>query len=140
VAARAAALGGPSALKDGPTLESKFGRIDTFDFTARSGGHARQCMGFVRAFEEPRLQIAGWYCRGGVEVMDRAVLGCALERLSLMMAASEPKVTELFAAAERRRKLCTQKAGATQRTANVRRLDWIDASKEPKLRGRVVTK
>jgi hypothetical protein len=140
VAARAAALGSPSALKEGPALESKFGRLDTFDFTARTGGIARQCLGFVRAFEEPKLQLAGWYCRGGVEVMDRTVLGCALERLSLMMAASEPKVTELFAKAERRRKLCSQKAGAGQRTANVKRFDWIDTSKEPKLRGRVVTK
>ncbi len=140
VAARTVALGGPYALEQGAALEGKFGRIDTFDFTARAGEHLRQCLGFVRAFEEPRLQIAGWYCRGGVEVMDRAVLGCALERLALMMAASEPQVTELFARAERRRKLCTQKAGPGQRTSNVRRFDWIDASKEPKLRGRVVTK
>jgi len=76
----------------------------------RGRGATAQCLGFVRNTDEPLLQIAGWYCRGGIEVIDRNPLSCAFERLSLVMAASEPKVTKLFAEAELARKLCPPRA------------------------------
>jgi hypothetical protein len=140
VAARTAALGGPYPLEETADIDGKFGRISTFDFTAQVEGRPRQCLGFVRAFAEPRLQLAGWYCRGGLEVVDRSVLACALERLSLVMAASEPKVTELFAKAERQRKPCGQKAGPAQRLSNTTQHDWLSTGREPKLRGAVTAK
>ena len=140
VVARTATLGGPYALKPGAAIDSKFGRVATYDFTARSGDRRHQCLGFVRSIADPRLQLAGWYCRGRVEVIDRGEFGCALERLSLMMSASEPKVTEFFAKAELQRRLCATKPKPTQRASNTKRDDWIDAPKEPKLRGRVVAR
>ncbi|MEA2907465.1 MAG: hypothetical protein QOI12_4852 [Alphaproteobacteria bacterium] len=140
VAAHTADLGGPYALKPGEAIDSKFGPVATFAFTARAGERRRHCLGFVHAAEEPRLQIAGWYCKGGAEVIDRGTLACALERLSLVMAASEPKVTELFARAELRRRPCGAKPKSAQRPSNIKRQDWIDAPKDPKLRGRVAGK
>ncbi len=138
--ARTAMLGGPYALKPGAAIDTKFGPLSTFDFTALSGERRHQCLGFVRAIAEPRMQLAGWYCRGRVEVIDRGALGCALERLSLMMSASEPKVTDFFAQAELKRKLCAAKPKPTQRVSNTKRHDWLDAPKDPKLRGRVAGK
>jgi hypothetical protein len=140
VAARTAELGGPYPLTPAQAIDSKFGRFAAFSFTARSGGQPRNCLGFLHAFKDPLVEIAGWYCKGGAEVVERATLACALERLSLLMAASEPKITELFARAELQRKVCNTKPARTQRASNTRRHDWIDARKTPKLRGRVVAR
>jgi hypothetical protein len=136
--ARTADLGGPYGLKPAEVLESKFGRVATFAFTANAGLGPRHCLGFVRAVEDPRLQIAGWYCKSGEEVVDRTTVSCALDRLTLVMAASEPKVTEFFARSELSRKFCNPKpAPRAPRTPVAKRNDWIDAAKEPKLRGRI---
>jgi hypothetical protein len=142
ITARTAELGGPYALKPAEAIESKFGRVSTFDFTASAGARPRNCLGFARAFEDPRLQMAGWYCKGAKEVVDRKTLVCALDRLTLLMAASEPKVSELFARAELDRKFCAQKPAphATKSNTAIKRTDWLDAPKEPKLRGRVVVR
>jgi len=51
--------------------------------------------------------LSGWFCRGG-EFIDRATLACALDRLTLISAGSEPKVGALFADAELRRSFCGQ--------------------------------
>ena len=94
----------------------------------------------MRAFEEPRLAITGWHCRAALEIIDRSVIVCALERLSLVMAASEPKVTELFARAERQRKPCGQKPSVLARLSNTLRHDWLAAPAMPKLRGHLAAK
>ena len=137
IAARIGDLGVAEQPRPAETLPSKFGPVALVDFTAKSPRRARACLGFVRGFRDPPVQIAGWYCRGGIEIVDRGTISCALDRLTLMMAASDPKVSELFAHAERRRSFC--KPQAPQRPA-VRRNDWIDAAKAPKLRGRVAGK
>jgi hypothetical protein len=135
VAIRTAALGGPYPLQQAPQIESKFGAFDTFDFVASPDGAPRQCLGFMRAFAEPRLAITGWHCRAAIEIIDRSVVACALERLSLVMAASEPKVTELFSRAERQRKPCGQKPSVLARLSNTFQHDWLVAPAMPKLRG-----
>jgi hypothetical protein len=61
-------------------------------------------------------------------------------RLSLVMAASEPKVTELFARAERQRKPCGQKISVLARLSNTLRHDWLAAPEMPKLRGHLAAK
>jgi hypothetical protein len=125
-------LGGPYELAAAEALDSKFGRFTLFAFTARSDGHARNCLGFVRPYGDPRLQIAGWYCKRDVEVVERRPLFCALEGLSLLAAASDPKVQQLFAAAEQRRTFCSPRV-ALRGTAP-QRLDWIEGPALPKLR------
>jgi len=140
VAIRTAALGGPYPLQVAPVIESKFGPFDSFDFVASPDGAPRQCIGFIRAFEDPRLAITGWHCRAGLELIDRGVVACAFERLSLVMARSEPKVTELFAKAERQRKPCGPKTSVLARLSNTLSHDWLAGSAVPKLRGHLTAR
>jgi hypothetical protein len=76
--------------------------IVTFD---TSKGTPRHCLAFVRAYDDPRLQLSGWFCRGG-EFVQRSTLSCALDRLTLLSAGSEPKIGALFAKAELNRSYC----------------------------------
>jgi len=71
-------------------------------------GAARHCLGFVHAFTDPFLQISGWFCQGG-DFVHRSTLACALDRLTLLSAGSEPKVGALFAQAELNRSFCGQR-------------------------------
>jgi hypothetical protein len=105
IASAAAALG-PTDLHNEAPLDSKFGALAIVRFTA-SHGTPRQCLGFVRAYDEPMLQLSGWFCRGG-EFVARSTLSCALDRLTLLSAGSEPKVGALFAEAELHRSYCGQ--------------------------------
>jgi len=65
---------------------------------------------FGRNYDESRMQIFGFFCQGGAEYVTRAMLGCAIDRFSLLAAGSEPKVTALFAQAELRRSFCGQRS------------------------------
>jgi len=139
VAARTGDLGGPYAVRQAETMDGKFGRMPVFEFTAHTGGHARNCAGFARAFDDPRIQIAGWLCKADAEVVDRRMLACTIEGLSLVAAPSEPKVQELFARAEQKRKFCAPNRTARGATT-LRRHDWIDAPRGPKLRRSVAAR
>lgn len=88
-------------------LPSKFGPLSIVSFAIASGT-PRQCLGFVRAYDDPRLQMSGWFCQGGTAV-ERSTLACALDRLTLLSAGSEPKVGALFAQAELNRSYCGQR-------------------------------
>jgi hypothetical protein len=106
IAARTDELGGPYELTQAGALDTKFGHVAVFAFTPDDEGHARHCLGFARAFDDPLLMIAGWYCKADAEPIDRHALACVLEGLSLLTSANDPKVQELFAAAEENRKFC----------------------------------
>jgi hypothetical protein len=54
------------------------------------------------------LQLSGWFCHGDV-IIERATLACALDRLTLLAAGSDPKIGVLFARAERHRSYCGQR-------------------------------
>jgi hypothetical protein len=75
----------------------------------KPGGRARRCLGFARSFAEPPMQIAGWYCSAGEEVVDRATLACALDRLTMLSAGGDAKFAGLFANAEIKRTFCGQR-------------------------------
>jgi hypothetical protein len=132
VVARTAELGGPYALRPVEDIVGKFGHVSVFEFTARTDGRDRNCLGFARTFTDPPLQIAGWYCKGDAEVVDRRTLACAIEGLSLLAAAGEPRVQELFARAEERRTFCTPRTATRART--LQHSDWLEAPQGPKLR------
>jgi len=89
------------------TLTSKFGplAIAAFDVTAPE---LRHCVGFVRDFDDPPLRLSGRFCQGGTFV-ERATLACALDRLTLLAAKSEPKIGALFAQAELNRNFCGER-------------------------------
>lgn len=137
-AARTAELGGPYELTAADALDSKFGRVSLFAFTAQSDGSARNCLGFVRAYSDPRLQISGWYCKNDREVVERRTLFCAIDGLSLLAAASDPKARRLFAAAEQKRTFCAPRMAL--RGTTVQRLDWIEGPAPPRLRRSVAAR
>jgi hypothetical protein len=107
IAADAAALGPVDMQPSAAPLASKFGPLTIVTFTT-SQGLSRHCLGFVRAYDDPKLQLSGWFCRGG-ELIERATLSCALDRLTLLAAGSEPKIGALFAKAELHRSFCGQR-------------------------------
>ena len=108
VAAGAAALGPVDLRRADPPLASKFGPLTIVAFNT-SKGTPRHCLGFVRDYEDPRLQLSGWFCQGGGDFVERSTLACALDRLTLLAAGSEPKVGALFARAELNRSYCGQR-------------------------------
>ena len=54
------------------------------------------------------MQLAGWYCSAGREVVDRSTLACLLDRLTLVN--GDQKFAELFAHAEVKRTFCGQRS------------------------------
>jgi hypothetical protein len=105
----AAALGPVQIDQADEPLASKFGSLAIVAFEA-SKGALRHCLGFVRAYDDPALQLSGWFCQGGADFLERSTLACALDRLTLLSAGSEPKVGALFAQAELNRSFCGQRS------------------------------
>ena len=95
------------------TIDSKFGTAHLVDFAiAAQGtphGRARRCLGFARPFDQPAMQIAGWYCSAGDEVVDRTTLACVLDRLTVLSAGGDGDLAGLFARAELKRTFCGQR-------------------------------
>jgi hypothetical protein len=108
IAKGVAALGPVDLRRADPPLASKFGPLAIVAFNT-SKGTPRHCLGFVRDYEDPRLQLSGWFCQGGADFVERSTLACALDRLTLLAAGSEPKVGALFARAELNRSYCGQR-------------------------------
>jgi hypothetical protein len=121
--------GGPAAPR---TIETKFGAVLVEPFMDEAPGGQRRCLRFARNFDEPRLELSGWFCNPGAELVDRGMIACALDRLSLLAAGSEPKLATLFARAELKRSFCGQRSVFL--AATPKRTDWIDAARDPKLR------
>lgn len=107
IASAAAALGPINVHLADERLVSKFGLLSIVAFDAVQGT-PRHCLGFVRDYDDPLLQLSGWFCRSG-SVIERSTLACALDRLTLLSAGSDPKVGALFAKAELNRSFCGQR-------------------------------
>ena len=107
IAAAAAALGPVALRRAEEPLVSKFGPLSIVAFET-SKGTPRHCLAFVRAYDDPLLQLSGWFCQGGADFIELSTLACALDRLTLLSAGSEPKVGALFAQAELNRSFCGQ--------------------------------
>ena len=89
-------------------LPSKFGPLALVSFSAEKGTQ-RSCLAFMRTYSDPRVQLSGWFCQGGEEFIEQSTLACALDRLTLLAAGSEPKLGVLFAQAELNRSYCGQR-------------------------------
>jgi hypothetical protein len=118
----------------GRMIDTKFGLAAIEPVTERGPQGERRCLRVTRAFEDPQLIITAQFCNPGLELVDRHMVACALDRLTLISAASEPKLTALFARAELRRNFCGQ--NSVFLAAAPKRTDWIEATRDPKLRGR----
>jgi len=88
-------------------IDSKFGPVPLVDFAVAPEGRERRCLGFAWPFNQPAMQIAGWYCSAGREVVDRAMVACLLDRLTLVN--GDAKLAEMFARAEVKRTFCGQR-------------------------------
>ena len=109
-------------------VDSKFGTVTLLRLVRNPDG-AKACLGFIKRFGNPALQISGWSCRGSGPAARRAAIGCMLDRLTLLAAGNEPKLAELFARAELRRGSCA--AAATPAVS----ADWVMGAENPRLRG-----
>ena len=132
-------------------VETKFGTVPLVDFAIAGGGHsagsrgqARRCLGFARPFDTPLMQLSGWYCSPGEEVVDRSLLACALDRLTILSAGGDPELASLFARAEVKRTFCGQRSPILAATP-----EHVTLSPQPrgngswrglKLRGRLATR
>jgi hypothetical protein len=96
-------------VKPAGRIESKFGTVALVDFAIAAHGRERRCLGFARPFDQPSMQIAGWYCSPGTEVVDRAALSCLLDRLTILSAGGDSRLDALFARAEIHRTFCGQR-------------------------------
>jgi hypothetical protein len=131
----AAEHGRVSGLRGAMPIESKFGKLQTFEF-AIGPFSGYNCIGFVRTFDGPRVQIGGLSCNMKL-LVDQSAISCALDRLTLMSAGSDPDIARLFARAELKRNFCGLRDhllyATPKRPGDVTHL----AESKPRLRGRI---
>jgi hypothetical protein len=110
IAARIIAFPVTDDVKPSGEIGSKFGNVPLVDFAigvpGAANGRQRQCLGFAKAFDEPPMQISGWYCNAGNQAVERATLACTLDRLTILSAGGDAKLAGLFAHAELKRTFC----------------------------------
>jgi hypothetical protein len=120
-----AASDGASELEAAGIVDSKFG---TVALLRPVSGDAGACLGFAKRINDPLLEIEGFSCQGDTLPARRAAISCMLNRLTLLVAGNEPKLAQLFAAAELKRGSC---AGPNADGA----ADWVSSTDNPQLRG-----
>ncbi|WFU41259.1 hypothetical protein QA640_01600 [Bradyrhizobium sp. CB82] len=108
-------------IEEAGVIDSKFGPVALY----RPSGQASGCLGYVKRIVEPPLQISGWSCQGDALPARRAAIACTLNRLTLLASGNEPKLAELFAHAELKRRSCRTPAAA----------DWLMVAGNAQLRG-----
>lgn len=109
IAARIVGFTVTDDVKQAGQFRSKFGAVPLVDFAIAVHGRERRCLGFARPFERPFMQIAGWYCSPGDEVIDRPALACVLDRLTMVSAGGDTDLAGVFAQAELNRTFCGQR-------------------------------
>ncbi len=127
-------------VKPAGTIGSKFGAFGLVDFAIAPNGHERRCLGFAHPSV---MQIAGWYCSAGEEVVDRATLACLLDRLTIISAGGDELLAGLFARAEIKRTFCGQRspilAATPERAVAVPIPRSVKAARGVRLRGCLMT-
>ncbi|MCS3891388.1 hypothetical protein M2171_000521 [Bradyrhizobium japonicum USDA 38] len=117
-------LGEATPLEQAGLIDTKFGPVALFQPTGTAEG-ARACLGYLKRSEEPALQISGFSCQGDTLPARRAAIACTLNRLTLLTSGNEPKLAELFAHAELKRRSCAPQGSS----------DWLLGAANAQLRG-----
>ena len=117
-------LGAATSLEQAGLIDTKFGPVALFRPVATDNG-APACLGYLKRSEEPALQISGFSCRGDTLPARRVAIACMLNRLTLLAAGNEPKLAELFAHAELKRRACDPQGSS----------DWLLGAANAQLRG-----
>lgn len=124
------ALPGDSALEAAGLVDSKFGRVGLLRPTgAQSRQTSAACLGFLKEISEPALRISGWSCQGATAPAQRSLVGCMVNRLTLLAGDHEAEVAALFARADLRPDGCSATRPA------LRSADWVTSTDNPRLRG-----
>ena len=117
-------LGTTTPLEQAALIDTKFGPVVLFRPTGATQG-TPSCLAYLKRSEEPALQISGFSCQGDSLPARRAAIACTLNRLTLLTSGNEPKLAELFAHAELKRRPCAP-PGAS---------DWLLGAANAQLRG-----
>lgn len=118
-------LGSAPQLEQAGLIDTKFGPVALFRPVATDKGRLPSCLGYLKRSEEPALQISGFFCQGDTMPVRRAAVACMLNRLTLLASGNEPKLAELFAHAELKRRACAGAAAS----------DWLLGAANAQLRG-----
>jgi hypothetical protein len=117
-------LGAASTLEQAGLIDTKFGAVALFRPTGTADA-TPSCLGYLKRNEDPALQISGFSCQGDTVPAQRAAIACTLNRLTLLTSGNEPKLAELFAHAELKRRSCGAAGSA----------DWLLGAANAQLRG-----
>ncbi|WP_439407575.1 hypothetical protein ACNJX9_01195 [Bradyrhizobium sp. DASA03076] len=121
-------LAATTALEQAGLIDTKFGPVALFRPSGTADG-SPACLGYLKRNEEPPLQISGFSCQGDTMPARRAAIGCTLNRLTLLTSGNEPKLAEMFAHAELKRRACDPQ-GSSPGSA-----DWLLGAANAQLRG-----
>ncbi|WP_439359349.1 hypothetical protein [Bradyrhizobium sp. DASA03007] len=116
-------LSAATTLEQAGLIDTKFGPVALFRPVAAEG--TRACLGYLKRSEEPALQISGFTCQGDTLPTRRAAIACTLNRLTLLTSGNEPRLAELFARAELKRRACDSQGSS----------DWLLGAANAQLRG-----
>lgn len=119
-----------SEVEPAGVIDTKFGPVALLRLSGAAADR-QSCLGFTRAFDNPNIRLSGWSCQAQPAAVQRAFLGCTLNRLTLLSAGNDPRLAELFAHAELKRDTCSM----TQPPAT----GWLASADAPPLRGRLIT-
>jgi hypothetical protein len=115
-------LAAATPLEQAGLIDTKFGPVALF----RPSGTAQgACLFYLKRNEEPALQISGFSCQGDSLPARRAAVACMLNRLTQLASGNEPKLAELFARAELKRRPCAASGSS----------DWLLGAANAQLRG-----
>lgn len=116
-------LSAATTLEQAGLIDTKFGPVALFRPVGAEG--TRACLGYLKRSEEPALQISGFSCQGDTLPARRAAIACTLNRLTLLTSGNEPRLAELFARAELKRRACDSQGSS----------DWLLGAANAQLRG-----
>ena len=117
-------LDAAAPLEQAGLVDTKFGPVALFRPVGAAEG-ALACLGYLKRSEEPALQISGFSCQGNTIPARRAAIACMLNRLTLLASGNDPKLAEMFAHAELKRRGCDPIGSA----------DWLLGHANAQLRG-----
>src|ERR1700726_3042900 len=72
---------GGRELEAAGVIDSKFGTVTLLRLVRNPDG-AKACLGFIKRFGDPAVQISGWSCQGSGPTARRAAIGCMLNPLT----------------------------------------------------------
>lgn len=98
--AASAGMGVTRAAQSAPAT-TKFGAVEVADIVLASSA-ARSCLGYRLVHADLAFRLDGWLCGAGGQAPDTELLGCVLDRLTLIEAPEDPSLRLLFARARTR--------------------------------------